>query len=170
MRWRGADHLGSLLKIDRAVDKAIQEMEGEFGPAVPVQGELLGGFPSEQQRLTVSADAAKAALVARLEVFLHVHSHGDDLGLKLKGEQLAAGVRFVRMVKEAGYDLVVANPPYQGTSKMSDSKYVESQYPLGKADLYAAFLLRGLQLARSGGVSAMLTMRNWMFLKRYVDL
>ena len=42
--------------------------------------------------------------------------------------------------------------------------------PLGKADLYAAFLLRGLQLARVGGVSAMLTMRNWMFIKQYAEL
>ena len=68
------------------------------------------------------------------------------------------------------YDLVMANPPYQGTSKMSDANYVSSQYPLGKADLYAAFLLRGLQLTRIGGVSAMLTMRNWMFIKQYVAL
>ncbi len=166
----GADHLGSLLKIDAALDRAIQEMAGQFGPAVPVQGDLIGGFPSQQQRLTISADAAKAALVARLELFLRAHSHGDDLGLKLKGEQLAAGVRFVRMLKEGAYDLVVANPPYQGTSKMADSRYIEKQYPLGKADLYAAFLLRGLQLVRSGGVSAMLTRRNWMFIKQYSDL
>ena len=88
----------------------------------------------------------------------------------LRGEQLAAGVRFVRLVKEGAYDLVVANPPYQGTSKMADSKYVETQYPLGKADLYAAFLLRGLQLVRRGGVSAMLTMRNWMFIKQYAQM
>ena len=66
--------------------------------------------------------------------------------------------------------MVVGNPPYQGTSKMADSKYITKQYPLGKADLYAAFLLRGLQLVRKGGVSAMLTMRNWMFIKQYAGL
>ena len=43
-------------------------------------------------------------------------------------------------------------------------------YPLGKADLYAAFLLRGLELVREGGVSAMLTLRNWMFLQQYAGL
>src|SRR5439155_9179719 len=78
--------------------------------------------------------------------------------------------RFVRLVREDTYDLVVANPPYQGTSKMTDTKYVEKAYPLGKADLYAAFLLRGLDLVREGGVSAMLTMRNWMFTKQYARL
>ena len=105
-----------------------------------------------------------------MERFLEHHTSGDDLGLRLRGEQLAAGVRFVRMVKEGQYDLVVANPPYQGTSKMKDAKYVAKQYPLGKADLYAAFLIRGLQLAKRSGTSAMLTMRNWMFIKQYAKL
>jgi hypothetical protein len=50
-----------------------------------------------------------------------MHTHGDDLGLRLRGEQLAAGVRFVRMIREGTYDLVVGNPPYQGTAKMADS-------------------------------------------------
>jgi len=167
---KGADHLGSLLKIDSAVDTALQEMEGKLVRVKPAQGDLMTGFPAEQQRLTMSADAAKASLLSRLEGFLSKHTSGDDLGLRLRGEQLAAGVRFVRLVKEGAYDLVVANPPYQGTSKMADSKYIDKQYPLGKADLYAAFLLRGLQLVRKGGVSAMLTMRNWMFIKQYSGL
>jgi len=33
--------------------------------------------------------------------------------------------------------------------------------------LYAAFLERGLQLVKPGGISAMLTMRNWMFISQY---
>ena len=76
----------------------------------------------------------------------------------------------MRLVREGTYDLVVANPPYQGTSKMADTQYVTKTYPLGKADLYAAFLLRGLELVREGGVSAMLTMRDWMFIKQYAGL
>jgi hypothetical protein len=53
---------------------------------------------------------------------------------------------------------------------MESTSYVELHYPFGKADLYAAFLLRGLELAKPGGLSAMLTMRNWMFLRQYTDL
>ena len=71
------------------------------------------------------------------------------------------------LIREGTYDLVVGNPPYQGTSKMQDAAYVARNYPRGKADLYAAFLERGLQLARDGGTSALLTMRNWMFIKQY---
>ena len=165
----GADHLGSLLKIDAAVDEALANCELFLNRSEPARGDP----PSEDRKdgaLSIGIEEAKATLLGRLELFLQAHNHGDDLGLKLKGEQLTAGVRFVRLVQEGAYHLVVANPPYQGTSKMSDSKYIEKQYPLGKADLYAAFLLRGLELVRDGGVSAMLTMRNWMFTKQCSEL
>jgi Eco57I restriction-modification methylase len=74
------------------------------------------------------------------------------------------------MVQEDSYDLVVGNPPYQGASKMSDSSYLEQHYPKGNADLYAAFLERGLQLAKQGGISALLTLRNWMFIKQFSSI
>ncbi len=147
----GADHLGSLLKVDAAVEAAIQAHE-----KVSVKH--------------LSLDAARDSLLDRLEAFLDRQTQGDDLGLRLRGEQLAAGVRFVRLVKEGTYDLVVGNPPYQGTSKLADGGYIKKHYPRGKADLFAAFLERGLELARPGGVSALLTMRNWMFIKQYASL
>ena len=106
-------------------------------------------------------------LIAKLERFLTLRTRGDDLGLRLRGEQLAAGVRFLRLVREGAYDLVIGNPPYQGTSKMQDAKYVATHYPKAKADLYAVFLQRGLELAKPGGLSALLTMRNWMFISQY---
>jgi hypothetical protein len=74
------------------------------------------------------------------------------------------------MVQESAYDLVVANPPYQGTSKMADAKYVAKHYELAKSNLYAAFLMRGLELVREQQVSAMLTIRDWMFIKQHSRL
>jgi len=167
---RGADHLGSLLKVDAVVDDALNQHEAALGRVKPEQGDLLLGFKSEPERIAIGRVEAKATLLERFESFLAKHTSGDDLGLRLRGEQLAAGVRFVRLVREGTYDLVMANPPYQGASKMAETRYIEQEYPLGKADLYAAFLLRGLELVREGGVSAMLTMRNWMFTKQYSGL
>ncbi len=168
---RGADHLGSLLKVDRAVDEAIEAHEravtARFGPQ---QVPMFDALPAQQGGIDFEAATARQSLLDRLEGFLSRYTGGEDLGLRLRGEQLAAGVRFVRMVREGAYDLVVANPPYQGTSKVADAAYVAKQYPLGKADLYAAFLLRGLELVREGGLSSMVTMRNWMFIKQYAGL
>jgi hypothetical protein len=171
---RGADHLGSLLKIDQAVDTAIAQQEHRLkilrAKALQVQVDLFGGAPPVQAEMDFSPAEARADLQELLERFLSRHSSANDLGLRLHGEQLATGVRFVQLLKEASFDLVAANPPYHGTGKLASTSYVESRYSLGKADLYAAFLLRGLELAKRGGMSAMLTMRNWMFIKQYAGL
>jgi hypothetical protein len=168
---RGADHLGSLLKVDRAVDGAIETHELSLSTQFePQQVGIFETSPPQQAKIAFEAAAAKRSLLDRLETFLARHTSGDDLGLRLRGEQLASGVRFIRTVREGSYDLVIANPPYQGTSKMADAKYVEVNYPCGKADLYAAFILRGLELTRPSGVSSMLTIRDWMFTKQYTAL
>ncbi|MCY2990805.1 MAG: BREX-6 system adenine-specific DNA-methyltransferase PglX [Planctomycetota bacterium] len=168
---KGADHLGSLLKVNAAVDDAIRQHEEQLRRAGDAKQKLLfEELAPRQQELRFDRDEVRVSVLDRLEAFLAKHTGGDDLGLRLRGEQLAAGVRFVRMVREGTYDLVVGNPPYQGTSKMQDAGYVKQHYPRGKADLYAAFLERGLQLVRQGGTSGLLTMRSWMFIKQYSDL
>jgi hypothetical protein len=163
----GVDYLGSLLKVDAAVEAAIQSVELDFARKHG-QGDLFGGYETEQVKLTVGE--AKATILDKLEQFLAKHSKAGDLGLRLDGEQLAAGVRFVRMAREGTYDVVVGNPPYQGLTKTASFGYVTSTYPRGKADLYAAFLERGLQLVREGGISGLLTMRGWMFLGQFAEL
>ena len=164
---KGADAWGSLLQIDRAVDEAISRYE-ESAEKV-VQPSLLGDAAQvKAQALSLTGKATKkTVLLSKLESFLTRRTRSDDLGLRLRGEQLAAGVRFIRMVREGAYELVVGNPPYQGTSKMADSDYVKRHYQNAKADLYAAFLERGLQLVKPGGLSVLLTMRNWMFISQY---
>ena len=100
------------------MDKALANCELFLNRSERAQGDP----PSEDRkdrRLSTGVEEAKATMLSRLELFLHAHSHGDDLGLKLKGEQLAAGVRFVRSLKEGAYDLVVANPPYQARPRWS---------------------------------------------------
>lgn len=157
---KGVDYLGSLLKVEAAIDEHVAGYHKSLKP----QPELSASPVAKRIELDTSG---KPLLLERLEGFLSAHSNQRDLGLRLEGEQLAAGVRFLRIAREGRYAVVVGNPPYQGTSKMSDAKYVAKHYPRGKADLYAAFLERGLELAQDGGVSALLTMRNWMFIKQY---
>lgn len=163
----GVDYLGSLLKVDAAVDDALRSVELEF-ERTRGQGDFFKGFPAQQVKLSLSE--ARATVLDRLERFLTRHSSSEDLGLRLDGEQLAAGVRFVRMAKEGTYDVVVGNPPYQGLSKTDSFGYVAKMYPRGKADLYAAFLERGLELTKRGGATGLVTMRGWMFLGQFTGL
>ncbi|PKN56526.1 MAG: SAM-dependent methyltransferase [Deltaproteobacteria bacterium HGW-Deltaproteobacteria-14] len=166
----GVDHLGTLLRVDTAIDAVLRDS------APPRQGGFLdvldGAAAAPARGPAPDADGLdpRARVLARLEAFLARHTGGADLGLRLHGDELAAGVRFLRVVREGRYHLVVANPPYQGTAKLADADYVKAHYPRGKADLFAAFLERGLELCRPGGLSAMVTMRNWMFIKQYEAL
>jgi hypothetical protein len=167
---KGADYLGSLLKVGESIDAAIAEHEQKVGLLgnAPSQGDLFAGFAPNV--FAVSAEEAKRTLLGRLGVFLSFHTGSADLGLRLRGEQLAAGVRFIRMVREGSYDLVVGNPPYQGTGKTSDFKYLDKHYSDGNKDLYSAFLLRGPELCKPGGLSSLLTLRGWMFLGSFEKL
>ena len=142
---KGADHLGSLLKVGEALDRAVLD-----------QAPLLVGR-------ALSLEEARGALLSRLEEFVSYHSRSEDLGLRLRGEQLASGVRFIRLVREGQYHLVVGNPPYQNGGKTAESGYLARHYPEGKADLYSAFLQRSLQFCRPGGFSSLLTLRGWLF-------
>ena len=171
---KGADYLGTLLKVDAEVDSAIRRYEEDSFSPVQMNLDLTSNnvetlHVTSPQR-SFNFEETKTSLLDKLEQFLARRTSGNDLGLRLRGEQLAAGIRFIRMVRENTYDLVIGNPPYQGTSKMVDAKYVAKEYPRGKADLYAAFLERGLQLVKSGGMSALLTMRNWMFIQQFTKI
>ena len=141
----GVDHLGTLLRIDKPlIDTVMRARNG--------------------------TDDAGRVIEKALEGFLVSHSNEADLGLRLDGEQIAAGVRFVRMIREGTYDIVVGNPPYQGMKKTEGLGYLKRQYRDAKGDIFAPFMQRSLELARTGGISALIGKRSWMFLKDYVGL
>ena len=48
--------------------------------------------------------------------------------------------------------------------------WVKEQYPNSKADLFAVFIERNLDLAMKGGMVSMITMQSWMFLSSYEKL
>jgi hypothetical protein len=164
----GVDYLGSLFKVDHAIDEAI--FASARGQKPGAQLSLGAAAAPTPTRKTGESGELRLALLDKLEHFLAQHSSAVDLGLRLDGEQLAAGVRFVRMAREGTYDIVVGNPPYQGISKTASFEYVAKNYPRGKADLCTAFLERSLDLSRQGGISALVTMRAWMFLGQFTEL
>jgi hypothetical protein len=70
------------------------------------------------------------------------------------------------------YHVVVANPPYMGRKGMNASlaKFLDQEYPDGKSDLMAAFILRGFGLLREKAMFASVTLDSWMFLSSYIGL
>ncbi len=70
------------------------------------------------------------------------------------------------------YHVVIANPPYLGSKGMNGrlAKWAKENYPNSKSDLFAMFIERSLDLARTRGMVAMITMQSWMFLSSYRNL
>ena len=70
------------------------------------------------------------------------------------------------------YHLVITNPPYMGGRNMSARlrAWTKANYPNSKADLFAMFIERNLDLAVERGLVAMITMQGWMFLPGYKKL
>jgi hypothetical protein len=159
----GVDHLGSLLRVDAAVEEAIRNVESEF-TRTSGQGDLFTGFRSE--KVTQSVGDARATVLTRLERFLAAHSSSEDLGLRLDGEQLTAGLRFLRLAQPETYDIVVGNPPYFGTQALADTNYIDSAYPQSKENLCTALFERATELVRPGGQVAFVTVRNWLYLSQ----
>ena len=67
------------------------------------------------------------------------------------------------------YDVVVANPPYMGSSNMNSwvSKWAKSNYPTAKNDLCTCFFERGQVLAEALGYISMITASSWMFISSF---
>lgn len=70
-----------------------------------------------------------------------------------------------------GYHCVVTNPPYLGKGISDDLKtFLATYYTEGKADLYAAFILRATSMLVPKGFTGLVTMESWMFLSSFEEL
>lgn len=91
-----------------------------------------------------------------------------DSLLRERVEEVFAQTRYLARK----YAAVVANPPYMGAKNMSVElkQFVQDHYEDGKADLFAAFILRNRQFIQHGAMLGMITMQSWMFLSSFEDL
>ena len=67
------------------------------------------------------------------------------------------------------YDIVVANPPYMGSSNMNKwlADWTKKTYPDSKRDLCTCFINRGLDMLELQGYIAMITASSWMFISSF---
>ena len=101
--------------------------------------------------------------IAALETDL-VDAEGDNLFASHANAGVEQALTVCRALSRR-FDVVVANPPYMGSSSFNPfmSKWVKTHYPDSCKDLCTAFIERGY-LAREQGYNAMVTMQSWMFL------
>ncbi|QEG43432.1 BREX-1 system adenine-specific DNA-methyltransferase PglX [Roseimaritima ulvae] len=102
------------------------------------------------------------------------------LALQQMGEDLfLAGVhqKVLKALRQADYlspkyHVVVANPPYMGKNGMNRRlvAWTRDVHPKNKADLFGIFIERSLETVVEGGIAALVTIQNWMFLSSFCDM
>jgi type II restriction/modification system DNA methylase subunit YeeA len=70
------------------------------------------------------------------------------------------------------YDAVIANPPYMGSKYQAPAvkKYLKDTYKGYEKDLFSAFIIRNLALAKERGQLGFMTPFVWMFISSYEQL
>ncbi len=90
----------------------------------------------------------------------------DELGVAAQGIATAA------MILSSKYHLVITNVPYLARGKQSEvlAEFCGSRYAAAKADLATVFVSRCVEFLVKGGVTALVTPQNWLFLGSYKKL
>ncbi|MFW7418731.1 BREX-1 system adenine-specific DNA-methyltransferase PglX [Vagococcus fluvialis] len=68
------------------------------------------------------------------------------------------------------YSTVITNPPYLNKMSLSLDKYVKSNYPSVKTDLFSVFIKMNSQMLIQDGYAGFMTPFVWMFIKSYEEL
>ncbi|KJS33042.1 MAG: restriction endonuclease subunit M [Desulfatitalea sp. BRH_c12] len=106
------------------------------------------------------------ALTAALAGEAKTVTERSEMGVTAQGVAKAAELLTGR------FTLVATNVPYLGRGKQDEvlKGHLETHYPLGKADLATAFVLRCLEFCAKGGTTVLVTPQNWLFLTTYTKL
>jgi type II restriction/modification system DNA methylase subunit YeeA len=118
--------------------------------------------------IQIPADVASTLPDFRRELEA-VRSDGDMLGRD-------AAEILLRLVTQAEvlakkFDAVVANPPYMGSRMLNPAlkKFVRAIYRAPKGDLFAASVLRYLEMLKKAGASGFMTPATWLTLGTYEE-
>lgn len=176
---RHADELGALLQIEEPVEKEFRSLKAlvdEEKSGSPKQKSLFAKQEKPEQTSLplgiMSYKEWKSGLLTRLGDHFKEEFASADFSSRFFGETAGKGLSLFDFLSRR-YDVVATNPPYMGSKNMGPvvKQYVEKHFTAGKRDLYAAFILRCLELVRpETGRVAMVTQQSWMFLRSFTDL
>ena len=150
-----AGELGSLLKIEESIAKAVKDAEGAHR-----QGSLFAGKVESQDFW----DTADEKIVAALAIFAESAVGSAGIRRQLFAGDAVQGVAFIELMRNR-FDVVLMNPPF-GLPVQDSRDYLRSQYVIGWENLLCSFISRCLQLATKGFVGAILD-ATWSIKKDY---
>jgi hypothetical protein len=171
-RLQDAEQLGSLLRLEEEIRELIYKEKTLYEK--DASKPYLFGWSKEQ----FESDAVRKEFWETLEIqirqaldaFAREQAEKDN-AQSYFADETTKGLRLLDVLNQR-YDVVVTNPPYLSGRKMNNrmKKLVADSYKAGKGDLYAAFILRCIELAAETGRVGMLTMHSFMFISSYEEM
>jgi hypothetical protein len=146
-----AGELGSLLKIEESIAKAVKDTEEEHR-----QGDLFVGKVESQDFW----DAADEKIIAALGSFSESTAGSTGIRRRLFAGDAAQGVALIELMRKR-FDVVLMNPPFGETPTRADRK-LRANWASAANDIYAVFLLNGLASCLPEGVVGAITSRGFM--------
>lgn len=100
-----------------------------------------------------------------------IHSYEENPAHTDTFQPLVKALHIITALSQK-YIAIVMNPPYMGSGNMNTelSTYVKKNYPNGKADLFAVFMLVAQNRLAINGKYGMINMQSWMFLSSFEKL
>jgi hypothetical protein len=166
-----AGEAGSLLKIEDEIAETVADAKKKWlaGPK-PEQTVLFGELRPRQTELSLDFsgitdeafwEKAEERIYTELQNYAERAQNGHGYQRRLFAEDAARGFAFVDLSRKR-YDAVLMNPPF-GECSLATRELIETFYELGKADLFACFLQRGVTIAEGGGMVGAITSRLALF-------
>lgn len=179
-RMKLAGEAGSLLKVEQEIASAVTRARQTLA-SLPagVQMTLFGEAPAQQLHLSYDPrdlddhafwESAEQNVVAALGDYAaraacQPSADGRQVTRRLFADDAVQGMAFVDLLQHK-YDVVLMNPPF-GAASQGSKEYIAAAFPRTKNDLYAAFVERGLELPRPGGLLGAITSRTGFFLTSF---
>ena len=152
----------NLFDLKRSVSRALVETVNQFKESDNF-GSLIRPVLTGSSKILESLEhqSARDALLNTNNSLLITNTHHKVLTALQQADYLSPK-----------YHVVVANPPYMGSGSHNPAlkEMVGEEYSDTKADLYASFIQRNLDLSVPKSLIGMITIPNWMFLSSFESL
>lgn len=174
--WTSFEHIrewGSLVRIEERIEEIIEE-ELEQVAATGQTKFTDDGLAKQSSVVSYSGEdesweQVKERLKGQVRELAEEALERNDPIEEMFAGEVEKSVQLLEIFLH-DYDVIVANPPYLNSRKMSNSlkNFIRENY-VGYHDLFSAFVERSCELIKESGYATAVTPESFMFLSSFED-
>jgi hypothetical protein len=140
----GAEYLGSLLQVDKEIEKIVEYYRAYF---------MAKDIKEVQEKIFQA-----------LSQFIRDYDQDEDLGVKSLAEQMGKGLRLIELLGQK-YDVIVANPPYLSKAKAQEK--LKPCFIENTNELYESLYIQCIRFSKEKGFIGYVSTHNFLFLSKF---